>query len=157
MMLTSLNRIYYWWYFGCKYCIGWMHKCLSEWISSFKSVSEGLLNHLSWIKSGIKLLNLFYFARRCGWVRQWQSLARVHFNFALLGGIISLANLTSRGYRFSTPCKLGHDGKAREVLLRGKAQYSWPPCTNFFYNTIYLTKAVNCTVPSPPSYYSLPR
>ncbi len=49
-----------------------------------------------------------------------------------------------------------------EVLLRGKAQYSWPPCTNqfrsapfyienvmdLFYKTSYLNEEVNCTKPS---------
>ncbi len=52
---------------------------------------------------------------------------------------------------------------AREVLLKGKAQYSWPPCINqfrsapfyieniinLFYKTSYLNKEVNCTEPSP--------
>ena len=51
----------------------------------------------------------------------------------------------------------------RETLLNGKAQYSWPPCTNLsrsatFYieniiyiinKTGYLNEEVNCTKPSP--------
>jgi hypothetical protein len=55
--------------------------------------------------------------------------------------------------------------KIREVLLKGKAQYSWPPCTNqfrstpfyieniinLFYKTSYLNEEVNCTEPSPLS------
>ncbi len=52
-----------------------------------------------------------------------------------------------------------------EVLLKGKAQYGWPPCTNkfrlapfyneniikVFYKTSYLIEEVNCTEPSPLS------
>jgi hypothetical protein len=48
---------------------------------------------------------------------------------------------------------------AREVLLNGKAQYSWPPSTKYFtsdpfhieniiyvfYKTSYLNEEVNCT------------
>ncbi len=48
---------------------------------------------------------------------------------------------------------------SREVLLKGKDQYSWPPCTNkfrsapfniekiinIFYKTSYLNEEVNCT------------
>jgi hypothetical protein len=50
-----------------------------------------------------------------------------------------------------------------ETLLKGKAQYSWPPCTNLFISapfyiensiyifnkTSYLNEEVNCTEPSP--------
>ncbi len=51
----------------------------------------------------------------------------------------------------------------REPLLKGKAQYSWPPCTNLFrlvsfdianiillfHKTSYLNEEVNCIEPSP--------
>jgi len=51
----------------------------------------------------------------------------------------------------------------REVLLKGKTQYGWPPCTNqfrsapfyieniinLFYKTSYLNEEVNCIEPSP--------
>jgi hypothetical protein len=50
-----------------------------------------------------------------------------------------------------------------ELLLKGKVQYSWPPCTNLFrwalfykediiylfYKTSYLKEEVNCTEPYP--------
>ncbi len=56
-----------------------------------------------------------------------------------------------------------YNGITKEVLLKGKAQYSWPPCTNQFwsspfyieniinlsYKTSYLNEEVNCTEPSP--------
>ncbi len=56
-----------------------------------------------------------------------------------------------------------------EVLLKGKAEYSWPPCTNLFrldpfyieniiylfYKTSYLNEEVKCTEPSPLDQYSL--
>jgi len=56
-------------------------------------------------------------------------------------------------------------GVNREVLLWGKAQYSWPPCTYqfrsarfytkniilLFYKTSYLNEEVNCNKPSPLS------
>ncbi len=59
--------------------------------------------------------------------------------------------------------KLDPVGSSREVLLKGKAQYGWPPCTNqfrsapfyieniinLFYKTSYLNEEVNCTEPSP--------
>jgi len=66
--------------------------------------------------------------------------------------------------------KTGHKFKAkplesftREVLLEGKAQYAWPPCTNqfrsapfnietiinLFYKQSNLNEEVNCTEPSP--------
>ncbi len=52
---------------------------------------------------------------------------------------------------------------SREVFLKGKAQYGWPPCTNKFrlvpfyfeniihlcFKTCYLNEEVNCTEPSP--------
>jgi hypothetical protein len=52
---------------------------------------------------------------------------------------------------------------SREVLLKGKAQYGWPPCTNqsisapfyieniinLFYKTSYFNEEVNSTEPSP--------
>jgi hypothetical protein len=54
-------------------------------------------------------------------------------------------------------------GLVKETLLKGKAQYSWPPCTNLFRSapfyieniiyifnkTSYLNEEVNCTKPSP--------
>ncbi len=53
--------------------------------------------------------------------------------------------------------------RVREILLKGKAQYDWPPCTNqfrsaplyieniinLFYKTSYINEEVNCTEPSP--------
>jgi len=49
-------------------------------------------------------------------------------------------------------------GKCREVFLKGKDQYGWPPCTywfwsapfneniiDMFYKTSYLNEEVNCT------------
>ncbi len=50
-----------------------------------------------------------------------------------------------------------------EVLLKGKAQYGWPPCTNefrsapfyiesiiyLFNETTYFNEEVNCTEPLP--------
>ncbi len=55
------------------------------------------------------------------------------------------------------------EGFSKEVLLKGKDQYGWPPCTNqfrsatlyieniinLFYKTSYLNKKVNSTEPSP--------
>jgi hypothetical protein len=56
--------------------------------------------------------------------------------------------------------KIKFYSKAREVLLKGKAQYGWPPSTNqfrsapfyieniiinLFYKTSYLNEEVNCT------------
>ncbi len=54
------------------------------------------------------------------------------------------------------------DGCAKESFLKGKDQYNWPPCTNYFasavfysenyflhiYKTDYLNKEVNGTEPS---------
>jgi hypothetical protein len=54
------------------------------------------------------------------------------------------------------------EGFSKEVLLKGKAQYSWLPCTNLlrlapfyivkffhlFYKTSYLNEEVNCIDPS---------
>jgi len=49
-------------------------------------------------------------------------------------------------------------GLNREPLLKEKAQYNWPPCTNlfgsaafdianiFFYKTSYPNEEVNCTL-----------
>jgi hypothetical protein len=53
---------------------------------------------------------------------------------------------------------------AREALLKGKAQYSGPPCPDYFrsagfyieniiylcFKTSYLNEKVKCTEPSPP-------
>ncbi len=53
--------------------------------------------------------------------------------------------------------------RSREVLLKGTAQYSWPPCTNQFrtalfnneniiyqcYKRSYVNEEVKCTDPSP--------
>ncbi len=58
---------------------------------------------------------------------------------------------------------LGPHALTMEVLLMGKAQYSWPPCTNkliliafyneniftFLQNKRYLNEEVNCIEPSP--------
>jgi hypothetical protein len=51
---------------------------------------------------------------------------------------------------------LGCKVQDREVLLKGKAQYSWPPCTTLFRsapfyieNIISYLNEVNCTEPSP--------
>ncbi len=59
---------------------------------------------------------------------------------------------------------------ARETLLKGKAQYSSPPCTNLFRSapfcienviyilnkTRYLNEEVNCTEPSPSAFETFP-
>jgi hypothetical protein len=60
-------------------------------------------------------------------------------------------------------CRLFCVELSRKVLLKGKTQYGWPPCTNrfrsaplyieniinLFYKTSYLNEEVNCTEPSP--------
>jgi hypothetical protein len=59
------------------------------------------------------------------------------------------------------------NGLARELLLKGKALYNWPPCINLcrsatfytdtiifiFYKTTYLNEEVNCTEPLPTKAY----
>ncbi len=59
--------------------------------------------------------------------------------------------------------KISCNGLCKEVLLKGKAQYGWPPCTNqfrwapfyienvmyLFHKSNYLNEVVNCTKPSP--------
>ncbi len=60
-------------------------------------------------------------------------------------------------------CSLCLNIDTGEALCKGKAQYSWYPCTNLFrptafyiqniinlcYKTSYLNEEVNCTEPSP--------
>ncbi len=50
----------------------------------------------------------------------------------------------------------------REPLLKGKAQYYWPPCIAsfdqlIFYKTSYLNEEVNCTKPFPSVSVPCPR
>ncbi len=68
----------------------------------------------------------------------------------------------SAEYGFYLNVALSIVGMAKELLLNGKAQYSWPPCTNQFrsaafdivsimqilYKTNYSNEEVNCTEPS---------
>ncbi len=73
-----------------------------------------------------------------------------------------IKNITCYGHNWFETELISID-KNREPLLKGMAQYSWPPCTNQFRSahfyienmiylgskTSYLNEEVNCTEPSP--------